>query len=55
MEEIKTIFPRRKVGKLVTDEPKIKDMLIGVLQAEDNGMEWKLRCAETEKHWVTDC
>ena len=46
MKEIKTISHRREVSKLVTDEPKVKEMPTEVLQAEDNDIEWKLRLAE---------
>lgn len=54
VKEGKTIFHKRKVRELVTDEPEIKEMLMGVLQAEGNDTEWKLRFAgKLEKHWVS--
>lgn len=39
VKEGKTIFHKRKVRELVTDEPEIKEMLMGVLQAEGNDTE----------------
>ena len=39
VKEGKTICHKRKVREVVTDEPEIKEMLMGVLQAEGNDTE----------------